>query len=150
MLEDRAIAMTGEAQNLWPFLIYSLSVIGLLTVTLTVAWFAGSRTRHSAATDMPFESGVVPVGSAEETRLSIEFYLVAMFFVIFDLETIFIFGWAVAFFELGWRGYVGAAIFIAVLLVALVYEWRTGALDWGIKRRRSTRDRYAVLPEGPR
>lgn len=147
MLEDRAIAMSGETQNLWPFLIYSLAVIGLLTVTLTVAWFAGSRTRHGTATDIPFESGVVPVGSAEETRVSIEFYLIAMFFVIFDLETIFIFGWAVAFFELGWRGYLGAALFIAVLLVALVYEWRTGALDWGIKHRRSTRDRYAVLTE---
>ena len=147
MSEESAIAMAaGESQNLWPFLIYSLSVIGLLTVTLTLAWFAGSRTRHRTATRMPFESGVVPVGSAEETRLSIEFYLIAMFFVIFDLETIFIFGWAVAFFELGWRGYIGASIFILVLLVALAYEWRTGALDWGIKRRHSTRDRYATLP----
>jgi NADH-quinone oxidoreductase subunit A len=146
MLEDPAVAMAaGEGQNLWPFLIYSLSVIGLLAVTLTLAWFAGSRTRQGTATSMPFESGVVPVGSAEETRLSIEFYLIAMFFVIFDLETIFIFGWAVAFFELGWRGYVGAAIFIVVLLVALAYEWRSGALDWGIKHR-AVRERYAVLP----
>ncbi len=63
---------------------------------------------------MPFESGVVPVGSAENVRFSIEFYLIAMFFVIFDLETIFIFGWAIAFYELGWRGYVGAGVFIAV------------------------------------
>ena len=92
---------------------------------------------------MPFESGIVPVGAAEQTRLSIEFYLIAMFFVIFDLETIFIFGWAVAFFELGWRGYLGASVFIVILLVALVYEWRTGALDWGLKHRQK-RGRYAV------
>ena len=85
-------------------------------------------------------------GSAEETRLSIEFYLIAMFFVIFDLETIFIFGWAVAFYELGWRGYIGAALFITVLLVALAYEWRSGALDWGIKRRHATRNSYSLSP----
>lgn len=147
LLDDRAASMAaGEAQNLWPFLIYSISVVGLLAVVLTLAWFAGSRTRQRGATGTPFESGVVPVGSAEETRLSIEFYLIAMFFVIFDLETIYIFGWAVAFFELGWRGYLGAALFIGVLLVALIYELRSGALDWGVKHRHRGRDRYSVLP----
>jgi NADH-quinone oxidoreductase subunit A len=96
---------------------------------------------------MPFESGVVPEGSAENVRFSIEFYLIAMFFVIFDLETIFIFGWAVAFYELGWRGYVGASVFILFLLVALVYEWRTGALEWGVKHRHLQRDRYSVITD---
>ena len=104
------------------------------------AWFLGARTRHTSSTDMPFESGIVPVGSADQTRLSIEFYLIAMFFVIFDLETIFIFAWAVAFFELGWQGYFGAAAFILILLAALVYEWRTGALDWGVLKRLPRRD----------
>ena len=119
------------AQSLMPFLVYSLSVVAILASTLIVAWLLGSRTRHTRATDMPFESGVVPVGSASQLRLSVEFYLVAMFFVIFDLEAIFIFAWAVAFYDVGSPGYVGAAVFIGVLLVALVYEWRTGALDWG-------------------
>jgi len=147
LLEDRAVTVAaGEAQNLWPFLIYSVTVVGLIIVILTLSWFVGSRTKHGAATGMPFESGIMPVGSAEETRLSIEFYLIALFFVIFDLETIFIFGWAVAFFELGWRGYFGASVFIGVLLVALVYELRSGALDWGVKHRHSVRDRYSVLP----
>ncbi len=127
---------TSETQSLMPFLVYSLSVIAILALTLTLAWLLGSRTRHRSATDMPFESGIVSVGSADQLRLSVEFYLVAMFFVIFDLETIFIFAWAVAFYELGWRGYLGAGLFIVVLLVALVYEWRTGALDWGGYRRR--------------
>ena len=58
-----------------------------------------------------------------------------MFFVIFDLETIFIFGWAIAFFELGWEGYIAIVVFIVILAVALVYELSTGALDWGIKTR---------------
>jgi NADH-quinone oxidoreductase subunit A len=138
LLTSVARGASGEGQNLWPFLIYSLSVIALLATILVAAWLLGSRTRRTAATDMPFESGIVPVGSAEQTRVSIEFYLIAISFVIFDLETIFIFGWAVAFFELGWRGYIGCAVFIAVLLVALVYEWRCGALDWGVKHRRTS------------
>ena len=129
-------AVIVESQNLWPFLIYAVSVVGLLTVTLVAARFTGARTPRTEATDLPYESGVVPVGSADQTRLTIEFYLIAMFFVIFDLETIFILAWAVSFYELGWRGYLGASVFIVILLVALVYEWRTGALDWGVLHRR--------------
>ena len=137
-------AATG-GQDLWPLLIYTALVAGVLGVVFVGSWLLGSRTRHRKATDMPFESGIVPVGEAEQTRLSVEFYLIAMFFVIFDLETIFIFAWAVAFFELGWRGYIGAGIFIVILLVALVYELRTGALDWGIKER-FRRRHYATVP----
>ena len=140
-------AVVGESQNLWPFLIYGLSVVGLLAITLGLAWLLGARTRHTDSTDLPFESGVIPVGSADQTRLSIEFYLIAMFFVIFDLETIFIFAWAVAFLDLGWPGYLGAATFIVILLAALVYEWRTGALDWGVLRRRPRRS-YSIATEG--
>ena len=135
--------VVNESQNLWPFLVYGLSVVGLLAATLGIAWAMGMRTRHTDSTDLPFESGVVPVGSADQTRLSIEFYLIAMFFVIFDLETIFIFAWAVAFFELGWQGYLGAAAFIVILLAALVYELSTGALDWGVLSRQSRRD-YSI------
>lgn len=83
---------------------------------------------------MPFESGIISVGSSQ-IRLSVEFYLIAIFFVIFDLETIFIFAWAIAFFELGWQGYFAILIFIAILTVALIYEWRSGALEWGVKTR---------------
>ena len=122
-------------QNLWPFLIYSLAVALVCGVTIGISWLLGTRTRRRKATDQPYESGIIAVGEADQVRFSIEFYLIAMFFVLFDLETIFIFGWAVAFFELGWPGYVGASVFILILLVALVYEWRTGALDWGRKRR---------------
>lgn len=145
-IEAALQASAGETQNLWPFLVYTVSVVALLAITLLLAWFIGSRTHQRRATGTPYESGIVPVGSAEQTRMSIEFYLIAMFFVIFDLETIFIFAWAVAFFELGWRGYVGSAVFIAILLVALVYEWRTGALDWGVKKR-AGRGRYALARE---
>lgn len=132
-----------EGPDILPFLLYALTVAALIAVTLTAAWFIGAKARHGGARTMPFESGVVPVGEAEEMRFSIEFYLIAMFFVIFDLETIFIIAWAVAFFEVGWRGYIGAGIFIAILLIALVYEYRTGALDWGLKGRFGRSPRYA-------
>ena len=132
-----------EGHDILPFLLYALTVAALLAVTLTAAWFIGAKARHGGARTLPFESGVVPAGEAEESRFSIEFYLIAMFFVIFDLETIFIIGWAVAFFELGWRGYAGAGVFIVILLVALVYEYRSGALDWGIKGRHARTPRYA-------
>ena len=84
----------------------------------------------------PFESGVVTVGYAR-FRLPVKFYLVAMFFVIFDLETVFIFTWAIALRDVGWIGYIDMLVFIGVLLAALVYLWRIGALDWGPQRERS-------------
>jgi NADH-quinone oxidoreductase subunit A len=140
------VAATSSA-TLWPFLVYSLSVVGLLAATLLLSWILGQRTPVGRATETPFESGVVPEGRAENVRFSIEFYLIAMFFVIFDLETIFIFGWAIAFYELGWRGYIGALAFILFLLVALIYEWRTGALEWGVKHRHLQRERYSLLTD---
>ncbi len=145
MAPETALDAAAGSQDLWPLLIYTVLVGGVLGVVFLGSWLLGPRTRRRKATDLPFESGIVPVGEAERTRLSVEFYLIAMFFVIFDLETIFIFAWAVAFFELGWRGYAGAGIFIVVLLVALVYELRTGALDWGVKHRLRRRG-YATAP----
>jgi len=139
---------TAGGQDIGPLLIYAALVAAVMGVVLGGSWLLGSRTKHRKATAMPFESGIVPVGEAETTRLSVEFYLIAIFFVIFDLETIFIFAWAVAFFELGWRGYLGAGIFIVILLVALVYEMRTGALDWGIKERLRGRG-YATSARAP-
>ena len=126
-----------------PFLIYCGVVGGLLIVMLIASWYIGSKARHGGAQDIPYESGIVPVGDAEDIRLSIEFYLVAIFFVIFDLETIFIVAWAVAMEEVSWAGYGAVAVFIGMLLIALLFEYRTGALDWGVKRRRSTPGEYA-------
>lgn len=140
------VPLEEGGQSLLPFVLYAIFVAGLLIAILVGAWFLGSKTRRKKATDMPYESGIVSVGSADQTRLSIEFYLIAMFFVIFDLEAIFLFAWAVAFFEAGWQGYIAASVFIVILLVALIYEWRTGALDWGALRRRERQD-YSVSQE---
>lgn len=80
-------------------------------------------------TNTPYESGIKTTGSAR-IRLSAKFYIVAMLFVIFDLEVVFLFAWAVGAKELGWSGYWAMLIFVVIVVVGLIYEWRMGALDW--------------------
>ncbi len=120
--------------NIWPLVIYVLLVTLLAAVIIAVSYLLGQR-HTERATGEPFESGVLTTGSAR-LRFSAKFYLVAMFFVIFDLEAAFIFAWAVAVPELGWAGYIEVLIFIGVLVAALIYLWRLGALDWGPASRR--------------
>jgi NADH-quinone oxidoreductase subunit A len=115
--------------------IYFLSVIGLTGLVILLAWVVGGKVKRRPATEEPFECGIEAVGTAQ-MPVSVEFYLIAIFFVIFDLETVFIFAWAVAFEELGWMGYAATVVFVLVLAIALIYEWKTGALDWGIKTRK--------------
>jgi NADH-quinone oxidoreductase subunit A len=109
--------------------LYSIIVVVLLATILLLSYFLGER--HKAkATDQPFESGILHTGSAR-LRFAPQFYLVAMLFVIFDVEAVFIMLWAVAFYELGWVGYIGISVFIILLLVVLIYEWSKGAFDFG-------------------
>lgn len=96
---------------------------------LGLSYVLGQRHKERA-TDEPYEGGILSAGSAR-IRFSSQFYLVAMLFVIFDVETVFIFSWAIAFRELGWYGYAGVMVFLILLLVVLIYEWRAGALDFG-------------------
>lgn len=121
---------------LWPLVVYFALVISLVIGILIVSSLLGQKSTIRRATGEPFESGVVHLGSSN-IPISVEFYLVAMFFVIFDLETVFIFAWAIAFYELGVFGYLAISVFIFILVVALVYEWKSGALDWGKKTRRN-------------
>ena len=123
--------MSSAETSLWPFLVYFIAVLLLVATMLGLSYLLGQR-RANKATNMPFESGVLSVGTPQ-IQMSVEFYLVAIFFVIFDLETVFIFAWAIAFFELGWEGFIAVGVFILILAVALVYELSTGALEWGIK-----------------
>jgi NADH-quinone oxidoreductase subunit A len=124
-----------QTNTLWPFAVYLAAVIVIVAGMLAVSYFLGQR-HQERATGEPYESGIVSTGSAR-LRFSAKFYLIAMLFVIFDLEAVFIFAWAVAFRELGWTGYLGALVFIGVLVAALVYEWKIGALDWASSRRRT-------------
>jgi len=112
----------------WPFIVYSILALGIAAGMLLVSHLIGERHRESATGD-PYESGIPPTGSAR-LRLSIQFYLTAILFVIFDLELVYVFAWAVAIRELGWSGYFGVLLFVVILLAGLVYEWRMGSLDW--------------------
>lgn len=123
----------AEAAGAWPLALYAAVVVLLVAGIMGLSYFLGER-RREPATGSPFESGIVGVGDAR-LRLSAKFYLMAVFFVIFDLESAFLFAWAIALREAGWVGYGSALVFIGVLLAALVYIWRLGALDWGPKGR---------------
>jgi len=124
--------MPGNNDNnfaIWPLFLYAALVVVLLTLILSLSYVLGQHHREKE-TDLPYEGGIKQTGSAR-LRFSAQFYLVAMLFVIFDVEAVFIMLWALGFYELGWPGYIGVAIFIAQLVVVLIYEWGIGALDFG-------------------
>jgi NADH-quinone oxidoreductase subunit A len=119
----------------WPLVAYFAFVVVLAGLVLSVSYLLGQR--HSEpATGEPYEAGIVSEGSAR-VRFSVRYYLVAVFFVVFDLEAVFLFAWAGAARELGWAGYGEVLLFVGVLVAALVYLWKVGALDWAREPRRS-------------
>ena len=113
---------------IWPLLTYFVLVVVLVAAVLFVSYLLGQRHSEPATGD-PYEGGIVSEGSAR-VRFSVRYYLVAMFFVVFDLEAVFLYAWAGAVRELGWAGYCEVVLFIGVLAAALIYLWRVGALDW--------------------
>ncbi|PHM75051.1 NADH-quinone oxidoreductase subunit A [Xenorhabdus kozodoii] len=119
---------TGILAHHWAFAIFLIGALGLCVLMLLGGYFMGGRAK-ARAKHVPYESGIDSVGSAR-LRLSAKFYLVAMFFVIFDIEVLYLYAWAVSIKESGWLGFAEASIFILVLLAGLVYLARIGALDW--------------------
>jgi len=126
-----------------PFLFYSALVILVVVTMLALSFILGQK-KSSTYKNTPFESGIVSVGSAH-FRISVHFYLPAILFIIFDLEVVFLFAWAVSVREAGWPGLLEISIFIGVLIVALFYLWRIGALDW----RTQTQKRELKTLKGP-
>ena len=112
-----------------PLLIFVLIVLGLLGALVTLSFVLGPS-RPSKRKLAPYESGILTDTPAHR-RVSVRFYLTAMLFIIFDVEAIFIYPWAVILKALKWFGVIEMAIFAAILLVALIYVWRKGALEWG-------------------
>jgi NADH-quinone oxidoreductase subunit A len=121
--------------SFYHLLIYTVIAVALIGVLLLAAWWLGAK-RMSVGKDVPYESGVVPEGSA---RLAwpVPFYLVAIFFIIFDVEAAFIFAWAVAWEPLGLAGLVQITIFVVILAAGLAWLWIKGGLDWGPSRERN-------------
>ncbi|MGJ8690664.1 MAG: NADH-quinone oxidoreductase subunit A [Gammaproteobacteria bacterium] len=119
---------TQMLDALRPFLIYFVLVMLVVIAMLGISYFLGQRASRPAK-NYPYESGIVSVGSAH-FRISVHFYITAILFIIFDLEVVFLFAWAVAVRENGWAGFIEILVFIGILSVALFYLWRIGALDW--------------------
>lgn len=124
--------LTSAAAEQWAIGIFVLAVFGLCTFMILASWLLGGRS-NGRAKALPFESGILGTGTPRQ-KFSVKFYLVAMLFVIFDIEAVYLFAWAVSLPESGWVGFWAAALFIFILLAGLLYDSRTGALDWAPQR----------------
>jgi NADH-quinone oxidoreductase subunit A len=118
-----------EGIYFWPFLAYAIAALFISGIMIVLSYFLGER-HNEKTTGEPYEGGIPPTGGAR-LRFSSHFYLIAMFFVIFDLDAAFVIAWAVSFRETGLAGYLGVLVFILILLVVLVYELGIGALNFG-------------------
>ncbi len=130
----------------WSAIAFILAAIGLVVFMLVVPRLLGGRSQGSQKEEV-FEAGVVGAGNAR-IRLSAKFYLVAIFFVIFDLEALYLYAYAVSVREAGWLGFVAAAIFITILIIGLVYELSLGAMNWAPADKRRKQPRLHAAPAG--
>jgi NADH-quinone oxidoreductase subunit A len=112
----------------FPVLLQAVIAMAVAAGILVASWALGKRVRNQVK-DMPYECGIVPVGNARE-RFSVKFYLVGMLFILFDIEAIFLYPWAVVFRELKMFAFVEMLIFIVLILSGFYYIWKKGALDW--------------------
>jgi NADH-quinone oxidoreductase subunit A len=122
---------TSYPEIYFPVLVQVLVAAGVAAALVTISMLLGKRAR-SPLKDTPYESGMAPVGSARE-RFSVKFYLVGMIFILFDIEAVFLYPWAVVYRQLKLFGFFEMAIFIALILGGFFYVWRKGALDWSHK-----------------
>jgi NADH-quinone oxidoreductase subunit A len=126
--------MQTPLQIYFPIAVVLLVASGLALLMLTLSNVLGPR-RPSRVKASPFECGSEPVGSARE-RFGVKFYTVALLFIVFDIEAIFLYPWAVlllpsdGYAGLGWPGFISMGIFVATLVAGLVYVWKKGVLDW--------------------
>ena len=115
--------------GVFSLVVFGLMIIALIALLLFIASWLGEKTSNSEKF-RPYESGIIPTGSAR-LWYPVPFYLVAIFFLIFDVEGAYIFSWAIAWENLGWAGWLQIGFFIAVLILGLVYVWKKGGLEWG-------------------
>ncbi len=118
--------------GVFSLVIVGLMIMALIALLLFVASWLGEKKSNSEKF-RPYESGVIPTGSAR-LRYPVPFYLVAIFFLLFDVEGAYIFSWAIAWEELGWAGWLQISFFITVLILGLAYIWNKGGLEWGPMR----------------
>jgi NADH-quinone oxidoreductase subunit A len=120
----------ADAQSNWLVIaIFFQMVLGIGISMMLIPYLLAPKENPNRIKKMAYESGMPPIGEAQQ-RYTVRYYLIAMLFVIFDIEAVFFYPWAVAFNAIGWFGLIEMILFIALLLVAYVYAWRKGALDW--------------------
>jgi NADH-quinone oxidoreductase subunit A len=119
---------TSYPQLYFPVLVQIVIAAGIAAALIAISILLGKRAR-SPLKDTPYESGMAPVGSARE-RFSVKFYLVGMIFILFDIEAVFLYPWAVVYRQLKLFGFFEMAIFIVLILIGFFYVWKKGALDW--------------------
>ena len=110
-------------------LILALFSAGFAVTMLALSYLLGPKSR-SLTKQLPFECGSVSIGAASEQRFSVRYYLVAVLFILFDIEVIFLYPWVATLVEVGWPSFVQMTVFILVLSIGLAYVWRKGVLDW--------------------
>jgi NADH-quinone oxidoreductase subunit A len=120
--------MGNVAQSYAPLLIHFLIAMALAGVILLLSVVVGRR-RPNRTKMQPYECGITPTGDARQP-FTVKFYLVAMVFILFDVEAVFLYPWAYVYRDLGWYGFVEMLVYIAILLAGYVYLWKKGALDW--------------------
>jgi len=113
-----------------PLLVVLLIAGGMALLISQISGILGPRPKLSTVKETPFECGSPPSAGSARQRFAVKFYVVALLFIVFDVEAVFLYPWAVRFKDLGWFGYAEMVVFAATLVVALVYVWRKGALDW--------------------
>ena len=109
-------------------MLFMLFAVGFAVGSIIFNFLIGDR-RYNRVKAQPYECGMKPIGSARD-RISVKFYLIAILFLVFDLEVVFFYPWALVFRRLGWAGLVEMGVFILILLVGYIYAWRKGALEW--------------------
>jgi NADH-quinone oxidoreductase subunit A len=119
---------TTYPETYFPLLVQILIAAVIAAGLIGVSTFLGKRAR-SPLKDTPYESGMAPIGSASE-RFSVKFYLVGMIFILFDIEAVFLYPWAVVYRQLKMFGFFEMIVFVALILVGFFYVWKKGALDW--------------------
>ena len=128
-------ALSPWEPGVFSLVVFGLMITALIVLLLFIASWLGEKTSNSEKL-RPYESGIIPTGSAS-LRYPVPFYLVAIFFLLFDVEGAYIFAWAIAWEKLGWSGWLQITFFIGVLILGLVYIWRKGGLEWGATRIKS-------------
>ncbi len=125
--------MPADYKELYfPVFLQACVAVAVAAAMVGGAWLLGKRVRNRVK-DLPYESGMIPIGNARE-RFSVKFYLVAMIFILFDIEAVFLYPWAVVYRELKMFGFVEMFVFLVLILAGFFYIWKKGALDWAESR----------------